>query len=72
MSAICWLSPNWCVTRVEREALGGRDGAQYAWTRLLVNEVRDHRLASMCEFEVEDEEQAFSYAEERMLAADSA
>jgi hypothetical protein len=67
MSAICWLSPNWCVTRTEREALG-RDGEQYAWTMLTASGVREGRLSSMCQFDVEDEEQAFGYAEERMGA----
>ena len=32
--------------------------------------IRDGRLASMCEFELEDEEAAFAYADERMRAAD--
>jgi ketosteroid isomerase-like protein len=53
-----------------REAIG-RDGEQYAWTRLLVAEVRDGRLASMCDFDVDDEDEAFAYAEERMRAASS-
>ena len=35
------------VARFEREAVG-RDGEQYAWTRLHVCEIRDGRLASMC------------------------
>jgi hypothetical protein len=48
----------------------GRDGEQYAWTRLVVNEISDGLLASMCEFELEDEEAAFAYAEECMRAAD--
>ena len=34
----------------------------------LVTELRDGRFASICEFEVEDEEAAFAYAEERMRA----
>jgi ketosteroid isomerase-like protein len=70
LSAVCWVAPAWCVTRFEREAVGD-DGEQYAWTRLLVNEVRDGRLASMCEFEVEDEDAPFVYAEERVRAAAS-
>ncbi|MDQ1447044.1 MAG: hypothetical protein QOC79_15, partial [Actinomycetota bacterium] len=70
ISAACWVSPTWSVARFEREAVG-LDGEQYAWTRVLVAEVRDGRLASMCEFELDDEESAFAYAEERMRAASS-
>ena len=65
--AVCWLSPNYCVGRTEREAIGP-DGEQYAWTRLHVFELRNGRLASMCEFELGDEEQAFAHAEERVRA----
>lgn len=54
--------------RLEREALGP-EGEQYAWTRLLVIEVRDGRLASMCQFEIDDEEAAFAFCEERVRAA---
>ena len=39
--------------------------------RLHVIEVRDGRLASMCEFELDDEEAAFTYAEERVRASAS-
>jgi ketosteroid isomerase-like protein len=70
MSAICWLSPSWCVTRAEREAIGP-DGEHYAWTFLTASEVRDGRLSSTCEFDVEDEEQAFACVQERMRAADT-
>jgi class 3 adenylate cyclase/ketosteroid isomerase-like protein len=66
-SAACWLSPNYCVGRTERDAIGP-DGEQYAWTRLHVFELRNGRLASMCEFELGDEDQAFAYAEERVRA----
>jgi ketosteroid isomerase-like protein len=62
---VCWVSPAWSVARFKREAVG-EDGEQYAWTRLMVGEVRDGRLASMCEFELDDEQAAFAYAEERM------
>ena len=65
-----WLSPNCCVSRNERTAVG-RDGEQYAWTRLYVFEVRDGRGVASCEFEVDDEEAAFAYAEERMQATAS-
>ncbi len=68
LSAVCWVSPAWSVARFEREAVG-LEGEQYAWTRLMVSEIRDGRLASMCEFELDDEEAAFALAEERMRAA---
>ena len=70
MSALCWLSPTWSITRLEREAVG-KDGELYSWTRLIATEHRDGRFASMCEFDLEDEEAAFAYAEERMRAASS-
>ena len=63
----CWLSPTCGIGRHEREAVG-RDGERYAWTRLVVFEVRDGRNTSMCVFELEDEEAAFAYAEERARA----
>ena len=69
-SAVCWLSPTWFISRHEREAVG-QDGERFEWTRLLATEVRDGRIASLCEFEIDDEEQAFAYAEERMRAASS-
>ncbi len=69
-SAMCWLSPTWGVARLEREAVG-RDGEKYAWARLQVIEFRDGRLASLCRFEVDDEEAAFAYAEERARATSS-
>jgi ketosteroid isomerase-like protein len=68
-SAVCWVSPAWNVTRLEREAVGA-DGERYEWTRLLVNEFRDGLVVFSCEFELEDEEQAFVYAEERVRATD--
>ncbi|MEY2433790.1 MAG: hypothetical protein QOC92_3515, partial [Acidimicrobiaceae bacterium] len=69
-AAVCWLSPTWGVARFEREAVG-RDGEKYAWARLQVIEFRDGRLASLCRFEVDDEEAAFAYAEEQVRAAAS-
>ena len=69
-SAMRWLSPTCCVSRNERTAVG-RDGEQYAWTRLYVFEVRDGRGVASCEFEVDDEEAAFAYAEERVQATAS-
>jgi class 3 adenylate cyclase/ketosteroid isomerase-like protein len=70
LSAVRWLSPNWAVSRLERQATG-RESELYAWTRILVIEARDGRIASMCEFEVDDEVAAFAYAEERMRASSS-
>jgi hypothetical protein len=61
-SAACWVTPTICVHRQEREAVG-LDGEQYAWTRIYTSEVRDGLLASICEFELEDEQKAFAYAE---------
>ena len=69
-SGICWLSPIWTVVRHEREAVG-RDGEDYAWTRLVVGELRNGQLASICVFDVDDEEAAFAYAEERVRASAS-
>ena len=69
-SAICWLSPNYGVARCEREAVG-EDGEHYKWLFLVVFEARDGRVASMCEFELDDEDGAFAYAEERVRATTS-
>ena len=63
-SAMHWPSPTVFVARFEREAVG-RDDEHYAWARVYVCEVREGRLALSCEFEVDDEEAAFAYAEER-------
>lgn len=62
-SAEYWLSPSVAVTRHEREATG-RDGERYTWTRLIVGEFRDGRTRHLCEFDVDDEDAAFAYAEE--------
>jgi hypothetical protein len=67
LSALCWVSSTVFVGRFEREAVG-HDDEQYSWTRLAVNEIHDGRLASACQFEIDDEEVAFAYAEERMRA----
>lgn len=66
-SAMCWVSNVWNIVRFEREAVGA-DGEQYAWAHLVALEVRDGRIASMCEFEIDDEEAAFTYAEEQAMA----
>ena len=67
---MCWLSPSRFVAHLEREAVG-RDGERYEWTRIVVGEVRDSRLASVCDFDLDDEAAAFAYAEERMRATSS-
>ena len=76
-SARTWNSVLRRLLAVDRSALLGRgearrpsgpDGETYAWTRLIVCEVRDGRFASVCQFDAEDEEAAFAYAEERMRA----
>lgn len=63
LSAVCWLSATWNVSRHDREAVG-QDGELYAWARLGVCEVRNGRFAMMCLFEIDDEEAAFAYAED--------
>ncbi len=69
-SVECWLSPTLCVGRHERQTVG-LNGEQYAWTQLFVFEARDGRCAGLCEFELDDEEAAFAYAEERVGATTS-
>ena len=67
LSAVCWVSPVWSVTRIDRDAVGP-EGEQYAWSRILVIEIRDGRLALLCEFEVDDEDAAFAFAEQWVRA----
>ncbi|MFI5506966.1 ATP-binding protein [Mycobacterium sp. NPDC051804] len=69
-SAMCWVSHVWGVVRFERDAVG-KDGERYEWSHLVVLEIRDGRIASMCEFEIDDEEAAFAHAEEQSRANDS-
>lgn len=69
-SALCWVSEVWTVVRFEREAVGA-DGEQFAWTHLVVLEIRCDRIASMCEFELDDEDAAFAYVQERILETPS-
>jgi hypothetical protein len=66
-SAVRWVTPTICVHRGDRDAVGF-DGEKYAWTRIYAAEVRDGLLASICEFELEYEDEAFTYAEQ--LTAD--
>ena len=57
-----WLSPNCCVGLGDARAVG-LDGEDYEWTRLYVGECRDGLLASVRQFELDDEEAAFAYAD---------
>jgi ketosteroid isomerase-like protein len=63
-SAERWLSPTCGLVRHERRAVG-RDGEQYAWTRLFIFEARGGRCHYLCEFELDDEAAALAHAEER-------
>ena len=67
VSAMRWISPTWIVFRLEREAVG-HDGEDYRWLRLHACDIQNGRLASVCQFEIDDEDAAFAYAEERALA----
>ena len=69
-SAVCWLSPTLAVSRYEREAVG-LDGERFRWTHIIVNEIRNGRIESACLFDFDDEDAAFAYAEERVLATTS-
>ncbi len=62
-SSLYWVAPTTSIGRLEREGLG-HDGEHYAWTRILVNQYREGRLASTCEFDADDEAAALAYAEE--------
>ncbi len=62
-SSLHWVSPATSVGRLEREGVG-HDSERYAWTRILVNQYREGRLASTCEFDPGDEAAALAYAEE--------
>jgi ketosteroid isomerase-like protein len=69
-SAMDWLSPTLVVARFEQDAVG-TDGEQFAWCHIDVVEITNGRITSLCLFELDDEEAAFAYAEERMRAASS-
>jgi len=62
LAVVRFVSPTWCVTRFEREAVGP-DGERYSWTRILVVGTQDGRLTTLGEFELDDESAAFRYAE---------
>lgn len=68
--SVCWLSREWMVGRHAREAVG-RDGERYLWTRIYAGQIKDGLFRSLCEFDADDEDAAFAYAEERMRAAPS-
>ncbi len=63
-SAMAWVSPAWAVVRQEREAVG-LDGERFAWTRIYVAEVRHGKVATLVQFDPDDEDAAFNYAEAR-------
>mgnify|MGYP000856862560 CR=1 FL=1 len=63
--AACWMSPEWVVARHQRETVGS-GGDALSWSRIYVMEIRNGLAQSVCEFDAEDEEHAFAYAEERM------
>ena len=69
-SVVRWLSPTWAVQRIDREAVG-HDGETYTWTYIDVSEIRGGRIAAACRFDIDDEEAAFAYAEERVNATTS-
>ena len=68
--AACWLSSEWMVGVTTREAIG-RDGEKYEWARIYVARIQNGLFTSLCEFDVDDEDAAFAYAEERMRATPS-
>ena len=67
LTNIEWISPRWFVALFQREAVG-HEGEQYEWTRIIVGEIRDGRFAFACQFDVDDEDIAFAYAEEQVRA----
>jgi hypothetical protein len=68
-SVVRWLSPTWVVARVEREATGPH-GEAFSWTWINATEIRDGQFVSACLFDLDDEDAAFAYADERMKAGD--
>ncbi|BBY60121.1 hypothetical protein [Mycolicibacterium sarraceniae] len=61
--ALRWLSPTLLVARLDREGTGP-DGERYSWVRILVISYRDGLLASIGEFDADDDAAAFAYASE--------
>ena len=60
--SIKWVSPTVQVMRMEREGIG-RDGEKYAWSRVLVSTWKDGRLAALYDFDADEEDAAFAYAD---------
>jgi hypothetical protein len=65
--------PTWAYTNSPSETQKRPDpsfpfcrGPHTQWTRIYVSEVRDGRVASGCQFDLEEEAAAFAYAEERI------
>ena len=67
-SACQWVSSTTVVARGETRAIGP-DGEEYTWTRIFVDECRDGLLVTLRQFDIDDEEAAFAYAEERTRAS---
>ena len=65
-----WVSPTVVVGRFEREAVG-QDGERYAWTSFTSTRSATGGSRRSCVFELDDEEAAFTYAEERVRASAS-
>ncbi len=70
-SAMRWLSPSCCVTRLDREAVGPRRRTLRVDANLCQRGPRSAGWRRLCQFELEDEEAAFAYAEERVRATTS-
>ncbi|MGV1006400.1 MAG: adenylate cyclase, partial [Candidatus Nanopelagicales bacterium] len=66
-SAVHWVSPNLALNRMEREGIG-RDGERYAWTRILLNRIRNGRIDAIWEFDPDDLSSAFACADEQLRA----
>ena len=69
-AAVRWLSPTCAVVRHEREAVG-HEGQSYEWSRIYALESHGGRFTGGCEFDIEFEDEAFAYAEERLRASAS-
>jgi len=67
-SAVDWLSPQLC-RRASGAPSSRHDGERYEWSRIYVGEFEHGVLTATCEFDVEFEDQAFAYAEERNSGA---
>ena len=76
-AAMLWLSPN-CYVALGNTVAAGQDGECFEWSRLYVGAFLGGSLVSVHQFEVEDEDAAFTYAEslvspkQRRLAASNA